>query len=513
LTLGFLADGQTADAADVLTPITETADALDAGRETVSISPTDTHNKQLEDALTAGSGVSITKTGAGGDEALSIALDGAGSVYVTPTGTETLTNKTLTAPTVGDFTNATHDHEDAAGGGQLTVAAIDSETATSGHVLTANGSGGVSFAAAGGGGAAPIDITVTAGEALSERDVVFVDASDGKAYKADADATTPLLGAIRGVVNEAGGISNAGTGSVRISGDVSGFTGLSAWGTVYAGTTAGGYTQTRPDPTNGGGQVAVVPMGYAVSTTAIMVQPGPVAYLKRETLADAATTTITHHDDPQGRTRQVSAYIATTITSSTDSFTGGTASASTAFGANTAAQGVDNNNSTYWQADEAGSGDPSTWKYDLGSGNGVALVKYSMRARATGGRWPTDWTFEGSNNDSSWTTLDTKSSETFTNGQRREFTFTNTTSYRYYRFVFTGADLSGGSQFATVAEFEGFATVLAQDEPCVIGRSSGGTRDVGVRFDDGSGSDADTKTTFKNTMGTSADLTVSVVLE
>jgi len=40
--------------------------------------------------------------------------------------TQTLTNKTLTTPTIGDFTNATHDHESSAGGGTLDAAAIAS---------------------------------------------------------------------------------------------------------------------------------------------------------------------------------------------------------------------------------------------------------------------------------------------------------------------------------------------------------------------------------------------------
>src|SRR5690606_14743706 len=37
---------------------------------------------------------------------------------------QTLTNKTLTTPTIGDFSNAGHDHTNAAGGGQLTDAAL-----------------------------------------------------------------------------------------------------------------------------------------------------------------------------------------------------------------------------------------------------------------------------------------------------------------------------------------------------------------------------------------------------
>lgn len=40
------------------------------------------------------------------------------------TDVQTLSSKTLTAPTIGDFTGAAHDHEDAAGGGQLDAANV-----------------------------------------------------------------------------------------------------------------------------------------------------------------------------------------------------------------------------------------------------------------------------------------------------------------------------------------------------------------------------------------------------
>ena len=58
--------------------------------------------------------------------------------YVLLTAAQTLTNKTLTTPTIGNFTNATHDHEDAAGGGQLSLTA-----AVTGILPPANGGTGV----------------------------------------------------------------------------------------------------------------------------------------------------------------------------------------------------------------------------------------------------------------------------------------------------------------------------------------------------------------------------------
>ncbi len=51
----------------------------------------------------------------------------------------------LTTPTINSFVNAAHDHEDAAGGGQLTVAAISSGAATDGQVATADGAGNVAW--------------------------------------------------------------------------------------------------------------------------------------------------------------------------------------------------------------------------------------------------------------------------------------------------------------------------------------------------------------------------------
>lgn len=54
-------------------------------------------------------------------------------------------SKTLSTPTITSFTNATHDHEDAAGGGQITAAAIDSGASTDGQVLTSDGAGNAAW--------------------------------------------------------------------------------------------------------------------------------------------------------------------------------------------------------------------------------------------------------------------------------------------------------------------------------------------------------------------------------
>lgn len=60
-------------------------------------------------------------------------------------GAQTLTSKTLTTPTIGDFTNATHNHQNAAAGGQLSLTA-----AVTGILPLANGGSGADLSGTGG---------------------------------------------------------------------------------------------------------------------------------------------------------------------------------------------------------------------------------------------------------------------------------------------------------------------------------------------------------------------------
>lgn len=260
-------DGNTLDAVNHKNPLDDAQAQLREGQ--ASVSSGDTHLKHLEDAITGASGkVKVTKQSSGADESLEIDLDATGI--------------------------------------------------TSGYTPTANGAGGWAWAASGGGGASPVDVTGTAGENLDLRDYVYLDESTATWFKVDTDATPVKCGRLRGMVHNAA-ILSAATGSIRLIGEVSGYSGLSAWQAVYASTTPGGITQTRPSPVSGGAQIAVTEIGMAISTTNIVIlPPRAIQYMKRNnSLADAGTLTIEHHKDELGHTRRAFAYIGSSTAGAT----------------------------------------------------------------------------------------------------------------------------------------------------------------------------------------------------
>lgn len=113
----------------------------------------------------------------------------------------------------------------------------------------------------------------------------------------------------------------------------------------------------------------------------------------------------------------------------------GVASASEELGAPYEAwNAMDKNAGASWITNTAVTG----WlKYDFGAGNSKTIVKYTVRAEdisGIGNSFKT-WTFEGSNNGTDWTVLDTQTNvAAWSNGEIRTYTFSNSTAYRYYRW-------------------------------------------------------------------------------
>jgi hypothetical protein len=151
----------------------------------------------------------------------------------------------------------------------------------------------------------PVQIVfATWGEgSMAVRNAVYLDESTNKWKKIDTDSLTPLVGTRCGFVLDAGTGAINTLGLVITSGILTGFSGLTPGAAVYASTTAGGMTQTPPTVSAGGGQVCGLELGWAIAATLVMVNPRPAQYMKRESLAANATTTLVHHSDPAARLR------------------------------------------------------------------------------------------------------------------------------------------------------------------------------------------------------------------
>lgn len=96
-------------------------------------------------------------------------------------------------------------------------------------------------------------------------------------------------------------------------------------------------------------------------------------------------------------------------------------------------------------------------RYDFGSGNAKVATYYSLVGEAPGesvNRGPKTWIFQGSNDGSTWTDLDTRTNQPTWNqaaSEKRVFSIANTTAYRYYRlFVSTNQ----GADYIAVQELE-----------------------------------------------------------
>ncbi|HUX00264.1 MAG TPA: hypothetical protein VMY35_04725, partial [Phycisphaerae bacterium] len=152
-----------------LTGTTETTFTVDAGT---------THSELVLSAATAGStGFDlILKAGsvATADRTVTLPDPGGADSVVYDALAATLTNKTLTDPTIDDgaagagFTNAQHDHSDTANGGTISTPALAGTTSTTWSLLPATNDGDLVLSVTGGGSDNSVTITnsVTTGDII-----------------------------------------------------------------------------------------------------------------------------------------------------------------------------------------------------------------------------------------------------------------------------------------------------------------------------------------------------------
>ncbi|MFC2106003.1 choice-of-anchor D domain-containing protein [Candidatus Bipolaricaulota bacterium] len=141
----------------------------------------------------------------------------------------------------------------------------------------------------------------------------------------------------------------------------------------------------------------------------------------------------------------------------------GSASASSTFGTLSPADVFDNvpafpaipsSGEIYWGSEVKVVDTPQWLKYDFGAGNEKTLRRYRLLTTYNTGFQPDDWEFQGSNNDATWTELDSVTDAALSRQVWYTYDFSNSTAYRYYRIYVTGVADDTGNEWVDINEME-----------------------------------------------------------
>jgi fibronectin-binding autotransporter adhesin len=179
----------------------------------------ETDGKFVISVNTTGTNHSVTLKAPVTSQAVTLTLPNiAADTLVSKTSTDTLTNKTLTTPTIGDFTNATHTHASAAQGGAITASA--SLLGTTNATFTVNYGNATETEIA-------ITSTGTTGGFTATLQVPTLAANRTITFPAVA-GTLAILGAntftAAQTIGTGASIAGSGTGSFDMSGSTGAFT-------------------------------------------------------------------------------------------------------------------------------------------------------------------------------------------------------------------------------------------------------------------------------------------------
>lgn len=104
----------------------------------------------------------------------------------------------------------------------------------------------------------------------------------------------------------------------------------------------------------------------------------------------------------------------------------------------------DRNSASKWYNGNT-SPSPTGWlRYDFGAGNAQTVKRYTVVSADVANRDPKTWTFQGSNDGLTWTTLDTQSNQAFlTRNHANAYNIVSPAAYRYYQIDVTANNGAG----------------------------------------------------------------------